>query len=69
MRVTLYVSRFQFADKLGAMRQWLDSHKCPEVRFETATEAGDILLSIELPSVALANSFRQSFACDRQAAA
>jgi hypothetical protein len=69
MRVALYVSRSEFADILGAMRQWLDNHKCPEVRFETATEAGTILLSIELPSVALAEGFRQAFASDRQAAA
>ena len=69
MRVALYVSRSQFADILGAMRQWLDSRKCPEVRFETATEAGVILVSIELPSVALAEAFRQTFASDWQAAA
>ena len=66
MRVTLYVSRFQFADILGAMRQWLDSHKCPEVRFETATEASGILISIELPSVTLGDSFPQAFESDRQ---
>ena len=69
MRVALYVRRSEFADILGAMRQWLDNHKCPEVRFETATEAGAILVSIELPSVDMAEAFRQTFASDRQAAA
>ena len=61
MRVALRVSRSQFPDMLGAMREWLDSHKCPEVRFETATEAGAILISIELPSVAMAMAFLQAF--------
>ena len=61
MRVTLYVSRSEFADKLGAMREWLDRHKCPEVRFETATEAGAIQVSIELPSAALAAAFLRAF--------
>ena len=61
MRITLYVDRSEFADKLGAMREWLDSQKFPEVRFETATEANAILISIELPSVALGVAFLQAF--------
>ena len=50
------------------MREWLDSHKCPEVRFETATEASAILISIELPSVTLAVAFLQAFDPIRQVA-
>jgi hypothetical protein len=61
MRIALHVSRSEFADTLGAMREWLDSHKCPEIRFETATEAGTILINIDLPSVALGVTFLQAF--------
>ena len=61
MRVTLCVSRSVFADRLGAMREWLDSQKCPEVRFETSADADVILIKIELPSVDLAVAFLQAF--------
>jgi hypothetical protein len=61
MRVALHVSRSEFPDMLGAMREWLDSHKCPELRFETATDEGAILIRIDLPSVAMAVDFLQAF--------
>ena len=60
MRVALYVTRGEFANTLGEMREWLDSHKCPDGRFETATKAGVILISIELPSD-LGAPFLQAF--------
>ena len=61
MRIALHVSRSEFADTLGAMREWLDSHKCPEARFETTTESGIIIIRTELPSVALAVAFLRAF--------
>jgi len=36
------VSRADFAKSLGEMREWLDRHNRPLVRFETEAEAGTI---------------------------
>lgn len=68
MRVDMYVSRETFADRLGAMREWLDRHRCTEVRFETAIENGAIRISIELPSHSVAEAFRRHFDPIRSAA-
>ena len=61
MRLNIYVGRVEFADTLGAMREWLDAHHCPESRFETAAEGDMILLSIELRDAAMRAAFRLAF--------
>lgn len=59
--VQVRVTRTDFADMLGAMRAWLDRNNRPLVRFETATEGGDILVNVQFDDDALAETFRQHF--------
>jgi hypothetical protein len=61
MQVQVTVSRTAFADALGAMREWLDCHGCPDLRFETATQGDGILISIDFSDDGLAAAFRQTF--------
>jgi hypothetical protein len=63
MRVVyVRVPRSDFADKLGEMREWLDSHSRPLVRFETASGDGDTnMISAQFDGDDLAELFRQEF--------
>jgi len=54
-------NRVDFPNILGAMRQWLDSHKRPLVRFETEGEDGAITIKVQFDANELAEEFRQSF--------
>jgi hypothetical protein len=60
--IEVRVARTMFADTLGQMRQWLDSHNQPRVRFETETDSdGMIGMKVEFEANELAEQFRQSF--------
>lgn len=54
-------NRVDFPNILGAMRQWLDSHKRPLVRFEAEGEDGAITIKVQFDANELAEEFRQSF--------
>jgi hypothetical protein len=63
MRVVhVRVPRAAFADTLGEMREWLDRHKRPLVRFETEGDGDTIIISVQFDSDDLAELFRQAFA-------
>ncbi|MBV9018703.1 MAG: hypothetical protein JO058_23895 [Alphaproteobacteria bacterium] len=53
--------RVEFPEILAAMREWLDRHERPLVRFETRTDGDLITMKIHLNSDDLAELFRQSF--------
>lgn len=53
--------RVEFPKILAAMREWLDHHERPLVRFETKTDGDLITMQIHLNSDDLAELFRQSF--------
>jgi hypothetical protein len=55
------VSRADFAKRLGEMREWLDRHNRPLVRFETEAAAGTITVKVQFDSDDLAELFRQAF--------
>ena len=60
--IEVRVARSTFADTRGEMRQWLDNHNEPGVRFETETDSdGMISMKIEFETNELAEQFRQSF--------
>ena len=59
--IQVLVPRPAFADTLGAMRNWLDQHGRPLVRFETASEADVIVMRVQFEEDALAEAFRQHF--------
>ena len=59
--VQIVVARASFADTLGAMRNWLDQHGRPLVRFETASEEDAILMRVQFDDDVLAEAFRQHF--------
>jgi Ni,Fe-hydrogenase I small subunit len=59
--IQVVVARVSFADTLGAMRNWLDQHGRPLVRFETASDADAIVMRVQFDDDALAEAFRQRF--------
>jgi hypothetical protein len=62
MRVVhVRVPRADFAKSLGEMREWLDRHKNPLVRFETEMHRGKIMIKVQLDSDDLAEQFRKAF--------
>ena len=62
MRVVhMRVPRAAFADTLGEMREWLDGHNRPLVRFETEGESDGIIIKTQFDADDLAELFRQDF--------
>jgi hypothetical protein len=61
IRIQVYVSRSDFAETLGAMREWLDTRRCLPVKFETAADGDLIRVSIGFPAGAIAEDFRLEF--------
>jgi hypothetical protein len=62
MRVVhVQVARNEFADTLGKMREWLDRHDRPLVRFETESVDGRITIKVQFDPDDLAELFRQEF--------
>jgi hypothetical protein len=62
MRVVhVRVARADFAKSLGEMREWLDRHKSPLVRFETEMHRGTIMIRVQLDTDDLAKRFRRAF--------
>jgi hypothetical protein len=61
MRIQVYVNRSDFAETLGAMREWLDTRRCPPVKFETTAEGDLIRVGIGFPASAIAEDFRRKF--------
>lgn len=59
--VEVRAGRVDFAKILAAMREWLDHHDRPLVRFETKTDGDMITMKIHLNRDDLAELFRQSF--------
>lgn len=59
--VHVRVSRAEFADKLGEMREWLDRQHRPLVRFETESDSDGIIIKTEFDTDDLAELFRQDF--------
>jgi hypothetical protein len=55
------VSRADFAKRLGEMREWLDRHNRPLVRFETEAVGDTITVKVQFDSDDLAELFRQAF--------
>ena len=53
------VSRADFADKLGEMREWLDRQNSPLVRFETAGDGDTINILVQFDGDDLAEQFGQ----------
>jgi hypothetical protein len=45
----------------GKMREWLDRHKSPLVRFETEMHRGTIMIRVQLDADDLAKRFRRAF--------
>ena len=45
--VQVRVTRPEFADTLGAMREWLDRHSRPLVRFETTADRTAITIKVQ----------------------
>jgi hypothetical protein len=61
MRVVhVRVARADIAKSLGEMREWLDRHKSPLVRFETEMHRGTIMIKVQLDDD-LAEQFRKAF--------
>jgi hypothetical protein len=62
MRVVhVRIARADFAKRLGEMREWLDHHKRPLVRFETAADGDTLTIKIQFDGDDLAELFRQAF--------
>jgi hypothetical protein len=62
MRVVhVRIARADFAKSLAEMREWLDRHKTPLVRFETEMHRGTIMIKVQLDSDDLAEQFRKAF--------
>jgi hypothetical protein len=62
MRVVhVRVARADFARRIGEMREWLDRHKSPLIRFETEMHRGTIMIKVQLDRDDLAELFRQAF--------
>lgn len=62
MRVVhVRVRRAAFADTLGEMRQWLDRHNRPLVRFETEGDSDSIIIKTQFDTDDLAELFRKIF--------
>ena len=59
--VQVRVSRAVSDKTLEAVREWLDRHNRPLVRFETETDDGTILIKIQFDDDALAEAFQQEF--------
>jgi hypothetical protein len=59
--IQVVVPRATFADTLGAMRNWLDQHGRPLVKFDTASDADAIIMRVQFDDDALAEAFRQRF--------
>jgi hypothetical protein len=59
--VQVRVTRPEFADTLGAMREWLDRHSRPLVRFETAADENAIIVKVQFDADDLAHMFRRDF--------
>ena len=59
--VQVSVSRAEFADTLGAMRNWLDHNNRPLVRFDTATEGETIIIKVQFEDDAVGEAFRDEF--------
>ena len=59
--VHVRVPRADFADKLGEMREWLDSNNRPLVRFETKGDSTSIEIKVHFDSDDLAELFRRDF--------
>ena len=59
--VHVRVARSDFAKSLGEMREWLDRHKTPLVRFETQMHRSTIMIKVQLDSDDLAEQFRKAF--------
>jgi hypothetical protein len=55
------VARADFAKSLGEMREWLDHHKSPLVRFETAVDGDTITVKVQFDDDDFAELFRQAF--------
>ena len=55
------VARGDLAKSLGEMREWLDRHKHPLVRFETEMHRGTIMIKVQLDGDDLAEQFRKAF--------
>ena len=49
------------ANSLGEMRQWLDRHNRPLVRFETELDGETITVTVQFEADDLAELFRQAF--------
>jgi hypothetical protein len=62
MRVVhVRIARADLAKSLGEMREWLDRHKTPLVRFGTEMHRGTIMIKIQLDRDDLAEQFRKAF--------
>lgn len=59
--VQTHVSRRVFGDMMGAMRLWLDGRGNPVVRFETASDNGDIVIIVGFATDELAEAFGREF--------
>jgi hypothetical protein len=59
--VHVLVRRVDFAKSLGEMREWLDRHKHPLVRFETAADGDTLTTKIQFEGDDLAEQFRPAF--------
>jgi hypothetical protein len=59
--VQVRVTRPEFADTLGAMREWLDGHSRPLVRFETTADENAIIVKVQFDADDLAHLFRRDF--------
>jgi hypothetical protein len=59
--VHVLVRRADFAKTLGEMRQWLDRHNRPLVRFETEADGDTITVKVQFDADDLAELFREAF--------
>ena len=59
--VHVRVARSDFAKSLGEMREWLDRHNRPLVRFETEADGDTITVKVQFDDDDLAELFRQAF--------
>lgn len=60
--VEVQVDRAAFADVLATMREWLDHHNRPLVRFDTEADGGDMItVKVQFEANDLAELFREAF--------
>ena len=59
--VHVQVIRLEFANTLGKMREWLDRHNRPLVRFETESVGDRITVKVQFDTDDLVELFRQEF--------